>query len=142
MCHRAGYGVRMQLDPRGQIDMMILSVLGDGEWVYGRGLIQELRDRSDGEVDLPEGTAYPALHRLMAAGLLERRDEYVGHRQRRYYRLNDRGRLNLADRQQRWQRLTAVVHQVMFGPGPVGGPADAVLPFSPAGGEVVLTDGR
>lgn len=106
----------MQLDPRGQIDMMILAVLGDGEWIYGRALIQELRDRSDGEVDLPEGTAYPALHRLMAAGLLDRRDEYVAHRQRRYYRLNDRGRYYLADRQQWWQRMTAVVHKVMFGP--------------------------
>lgn len=115
MCHRGGYGRPMQLDPRGQIDMMILAVLGSGEWMYGRALIQELRDRSDGEVDLPEGTAYPALHRLMAAGLLERRDEYVAHRQRRYYRLNDRGRLYLVDRQQWWQRMTDVVHQVMFG---------------------------
>lgn len=78
----------MQLDPRGQIDMMILAVLGDGEWIYGRALIQELRDRSDGEVDLPEGTAYPALHRLTAAGLLERRDE---------------------------EQMTAVVHKVTFG---------------------------
>lgn len=104
----------MQLDPRGQIDMMILSVLDGDEWKYGRAIRQELRERSDGGVDLPEGTADPALYRLLAAGLLERRDEHVGRRLRRYYRLNERGRDDLAERQQWWRTMTLVVGRAMF----------------------------
>ena len=33
-------------------------------------LVEELRRRSGGEFDLPEGTVYPALYRLEGAGLL------------------------------------------------------------------------
>jgi len=38
--------------------------------VHGYAIVEEMCTRSDGEFDLAEGTIYPALHRLEAAGLL------------------------------------------------------------------------
>ncbi|MEP7091202.1 MAG: PadR family transcriptional regulator, partial [Nocardioidaceae bacterium] len=53
---------------KGHLDTLILSVLHQGQ-AHGYEVIAELRRRSDGEFDLPEGTVYPALHRLEADGL-------------------------------------------------------------------------
>jgi hypothetical protein len=48
---------------------MMLAVVGDGP-AHGYALIELLKQRSGGVFDLPEGTVYPALHRLEAEGLL------------------------------------------------------------------------
>ncbi|MGH9103341.1 MAG: PadR family transcriptional regulator, partial [Acidimicrobiales bacterium] len=47
----------------GQLDTMLLAVLRDGPG-HGYSVIGALRQRSSGAFDLPEGTVYPALHRL------------------------------------------------------------------------------
>src|SRR5438270_2500489 len=54
---------------KGHLDGLLLSVVAEGQ-AHGYVLIERLRERSTGEFDLPEGTVYPALHRLEASGLL------------------------------------------------------------------------
>ena len=54
---------------KGHLDLLMLSVLAAGP-AHGYAVITALRARSGGTFDLPEGTVYPALHRLEAAGLL------------------------------------------------------------------------
>ena len=54
---------------KGHLDLLLLSVLSAGP-AHGYAIIAALRDRSDGTFDLPEGTIYPALHRLEDARLL------------------------------------------------------------------------
>jgi PadR family transcriptional regulator PadR len=51
---------------KGNLDLL-LSVLSSGP-AHGYAIISALRDRSGGTFDLPEGTMYPALHRLEDAG--------------------------------------------------------------------------
>ena len=51
----------------GHVDGLILAVLADGP-CYGYAVIEELRRRSDGVLDFPEGTIYPALYKLEAVG--------------------------------------------------------------------------
>jgi len=51
----------------GQVDGLILAVLADVPR-HGYAVIEELRARSDGVLDFPEGTIYPALYKLEAAG--------------------------------------------------------------------------
>ena len=63
---------------KGQLELLILSVL-DGAPRHGYAIISAVRDRSDGDFDLPEGTVYPALHRMEGAGP---GDEHVGGRRR------------------------------------------------------------
>ena len=48
---------------KGHLELLILSVLADNP-LHGYAVIEELRRRSDEIIDVPEGTLYPALHRL------------------------------------------------------------------------------
>ena len=66
---------------------MLLAVVED-EPANGYAIIDELRRRSSGTFDLPEGTVYPALHRLERAGLLRSDQTTVNGRNRRVYRLS------------------------------------------------------
>jgi PadR family transcriptional regulator PadR len=59
---------------------------------HGYGVIQEADRLSGGRVRLQAGTLYAALDRLVAEGLVEPdREETIGGRIRRYYRLTDDG---------------------------------------------------
>ena len=96
---------------KGHLDGMILAVLGDAP-AHGYGLIESLKMRSGGVFDLPEGTVYPALHRLEAEGLLASGWVDAG-RRRRVYRLTRRGRAALAERRSEWERFSRAVDGVL-----------------------------
>lgn len=57
---------------KGHLDMIVLTALAEGP-AHGYAVIQEIRRRGGGAFDLPEGTIYPALHRLEQSGLLNSR---------------------------------------------------------------------
>ena len=97
---------------KGHLDGMILAVVGD-EPLHGYAVIDELKRRSGGELDLPEGTVYPALHRLEAEGLLASAWADGGGRRRRVYRLTRRGRSALGERRTEWKRFVHVVDGVL-----------------------------
>lgn len=94
--------------------MLLLAILADGP-AHGYALIEHLRDRSGGRFDLPEGTVYPALHRLEASGLLSSRSAVVGGRHRREYVLTKRGRSVLATRREEWAGFVASVQAILRG---------------------------
>ena len=75
---------------KGHLELLVLAVLTDGDR-HGYAVIDELRRRSDDAFDLPEGTVYPALHRLEKSGLLASDWSVVGGRRRRTYRLTAKG---------------------------------------------------
>lgn len=54
---------------KGHLDGILLAVLEPGP-LHGYAIMETLRVRSGGQVDLPTGTVYPALRRLERAGLL------------------------------------------------------------------------
>ncbi|MBA2460846.1 MAG: helix-turn-helix transcriptional regulator [Actinobacteria bacterium] len=95
---------------RGQLDLLLLSVLAD-EPMHGYAAIEELRRR--GGFELPEGTVYPALHRLEAAGLLDSRWSTVSGRRRRVYALTRSGRRELARRRVEWRAFARAVEAVV-----------------------------
>ena len=73
----------------------ILLSLADGE-KHGYGIMQEVADRTDGEMVMGPGTLYGTLKRMLEAGLVkesgERPDPSSVDQRRRYYRLTSRGR--------------------------------------------------
>src|SRR2546428_10878558 len=83
-------GMGAQSDPRGQLDLLLLSAVSSGP-AHGYRVIERLREQSEGAFDLREGTVYPALHRLERGGLLESRWEDDLPRRRRGYRLASPG---------------------------------------------------
>jgi DNA-binding PadR family transcriptional regulator len=76
-------------------------------------VIEELRRRSGGAFDLPEGTVYPVLHRLEADGLLSSSWSTVAGRRRRIYSLTRRGRSALADGRAGWKSFASAVEAVL-----------------------------
>ena len=72
----------------------MLAVLEPGP-LHGYAIMEALRVRSDGQVDLPTGTVYPALHRLERAGLVEAAWSQASGRRRRVYELTAAGRRSL-----------------------------------------------
>jgi transcriptional regulator len=100
---------------KGNLDLLLLSVLSAGP-AHGYAVITALRLRSEGAFDLPEGTIYPALHRLEAAGLLASDWADSGGRRRRVYSLTDQGAAALAAEQTEWRRFAAGVHAVLGWP--------------------------
>ena len=86
---------------KGHLDMIVLAALAAGP-AHGYGIIQEIRSRSGGAFDLPEGTVYPVLHRLEEAGFLSSRwTTGEAGRKRRVYSLTRKGSRALADRRAR-----------------------------------------
>ena len=107
---------------RGHLDLLILAVLADGP-LHGYAVIERLRERSGSAFDLPEGTVYPALHRLAAAGLLSSEWWEVGGRRRRSYRLTESGRGALAEQRAAWSDFVGAVSAVLKGAEPSPSPA-------------------
>jgi PadR family transcriptional regulator PadR len=100
---------------RGHLDALVLAVLAAGP-AHGYSVIVRLRERSRGGFDLPEGTIYPALHRLEAAGLLSARFDEVQGRRRKVYALTTAGQRELAEQRSQWHRFSSLVTTVIGAP--------------------------
>lgn len=97
---------------KGNLDLLLLSVLAAGP-AHGYAIITALRERSEGAFDLPEGTIYPALHRLEDAGLLNSSWAEGEGRRRRVYGLTDRGVAALASEQTEWRNFAHGIQAVL-----------------------------
>jgi transcriptional regulator len=97
---------------RGHLDLVLLGVLAEAPG-HGYAIISALRERSAGVLDLPEGSVYPALHRLEEFGWVESDWRPVGGRRRRVYRLTSKGRKALMRETRDWSRLAAAIEAVL-----------------------------
>ncbi|MDQ6910991.1 MAG: helix-turn-helix transcriptional regulator [Actinomycetota bacterium] len=97
---------------RGHLDLVLLAVLAR-EPLHGYSLIGALKARTDGVLDLPEGSVYPALHRLEDLGFVASEWRSVGGRRRREYRITDDGRAALASELREWSRLAGAINAVV-----------------------------
>jgi PadR family transcriptional regulator, regulatory protein PadR len=97
---------------KGHLDLLLLATLCERE-LHGYALIEELKHGSGGAFDLPEGTIYPALHRLERSGLLSSRWSSESGRRRRVYRLTRKGAGALDERRQAWQQFSRGVDLVV-----------------------------
>ena len=108
---------------KGHLDMIVLAALSAGP-AHGYAVIEEIRRRSGQAFDLPEGTIYPALHRLERAGLLSSRWVIAGSgRQRRVYELTPRGERALTERRAVWQQFSEAIGGLLATARPNGKPA-------------------
>ena len=94
---------------KGHLDMIVLAAMVDGP-AHGYGVIQEIKRRSGGAFDLPEGTIYPTLHRLEKAGYLASHwTTAQSGRKRRVYKMTRRGERALSDHRALWQRFADAI---------------------------------
>ncbi|WP_106129061.1 PadR family transcriptional regulator [Pseudosporangium ferrugineum] len=97
---------------KGHLEGLLLAVLRE-EPLHGYAVLEVLRERSGGQIDLPSGTVYPALHRLEAMGLVASGWSQVGGRRRRVYQLTDDGVRTLEEHRRSWQTMAKAVSTVM-----------------------------
>ncbi|HSJ08771.1 MAG TPA: PadR family transcriptional regulator [Longimicrobiales bacterium] len=100
---------------RGTLEMVILALLAGGDR-YGYEIVTELAVRTDGRFELREGTLYPVLYRLEAAGLVE---PYWQTQERgvprKYYRMTRAGRASLAEQVGDWRSFVSAIDHVIGG---------------------------
>src|SRR5215207_10105313 len=99
---------------KGHLDLLLLASLKAGSG-HGYALIERLRETSGGAFAFPEGTIYPALHRLERLGLVESSWSVDAARRRRVYTLTRKGRDALAREQRDWRRFRGAVDLVLGG---------------------------
>jgi PadR family transcriptional regulator PadR len=102
---------------RGHLDLVLLEILSQHPG-HGYAVIAMLRERTGGRLELTEGAAYPALHRLEDLGWLTSDWALVAGRRRRLYRVTEQGQLALRAQRRDWRMLVSAIESVL-------GPKDA-----------------
>lgn len=99
--------------PQGTLDLLILKVVALGP-IHGYAIAQRLQQVSREVVQAPQGSLYPALHRLENRGLLDCdwKETETG-REAKFYRLTQKGRAELEKETARWEELTAAVGLIL-----------------------------
>ncbi|HZQ38671.1 MAG TPA: helix-turn-helix transcriptional regulator [Dehalococcoidia bacterium] len=99
---------------KGHLDLLLLAIVAERP-AHGYAIIAALRERSAGTFDLPEGTIYPALHRLEHAGLLRSGWAPGANRSRRIYEITAQGVEALQERRTTWGVFARGVQAVIGG---------------------------
>jgi transcriptional regulator len=99
--------------PQGTLDLLILQVVALGP-VHGYAIAQRLQQVSRNVVQVPQGSLYPALHRLENRGLLaaDWKQTETG-RDAKFYRLTRKGRSQLEVDTASWRRLAGAVGLIL-----------------------------
>lgn len=104
---------------RGHLDTMILSVLASGGETHGFDIVKRLAAAGEGALQLKEGTIYPVLYRLEAAGLVKAHWETSasGRRgaRRKFYQLTKKGQRQLEASREQWKTFVSVVGAIVGG---------------------------
>ena len=98
---------------RGSLDLLVLKTLSLSP-MHGWGIGQHVQQISGGELEMNQGSLYPALQRLEKNGLITSEwDVTDNNRQARYYRLTAAGRRALGHEVESWKRFAAALEAVL-----------------------------
>lgn len=98
---------------QGTLDFLILKTLSWGE-MHGYAVARWIFDTSGEELQIEEGTLYPALHRLEDRGWIAAEwGLSENNRRAKFYRLTDAGRQELTERIAGWHRFTRAVDRLL-----------------------------
>jgi transcriptional regulator len=99
--------------PQGTLDLLILKSLSLGPQ-HGWAISERIRQVTSALVDVPQGSLYPALHRLQRRGWIRARwGTSDNNRRAKYYQLTRRGEQQLAAETAAWEKLTQAVELVL-----------------------------
>ncbi len=98
---------------RGSLELIVLHLLSAGE-AYGYEIVSKLTAQTDGVLEVTDGTLYPVLYRLERAGLVSVRWETPERGvPRKYYRLTDAGRGELARLVHEWTTFASAMAKLL-----------------------------
>jgi len=103
---------RLEL-PQGTLDLLMLKILSLHP-MHGWAIAERLRQVSKAMLQIPQGSIYPALHRLERRGWVAAEwGPSDNNRKAKYYELTKLGRRQLAAEADEWARLTTAVGFVL-----------------------------
>jgi PadR family transcriptional regulator PadR len=99
--------------PQGTLDMLILQVVATGP-IHGYAIAQRIRQISKDVLQVPQGSLYPALHRLENRDLLtaDWQPSETG-REAKFYRLTRKGRSYLRSETDNWAQLSEAIRLIL-----------------------------
>jgi PadR family transcriptional regulator PadR len=98
---------------KGTLDMLILKVVAFGP-IHGYAISQRIQQISRDFFQVPEGSLYPALHRLEDRGWLQAKwEETDSGRDAKFYTLTRAGRKRLGAEMINWERLSEAVALIL-----------------------------
>lgn len=99
--------------PQGTLDLLILKALSLGPR-HGWAISERIQQVSRESLQIPQGSLYPALHRLERRGLIAAEwGASDNNRKAKYYELTRAGRRALESETAAWEKLTAAVGLVL-----------------------------
>ncbi len=99
--------------PQGTLDLLILRVLSTGP-LHGWAVSERISQVSQAALQIPQGSLYPALHRLERRGWISAEwGASENNRKAKYYDLTRSGRCRLEEEAREWARLTTAVSLVL-----------------------------
>jgi DNA-binding PadR family transcriptional regulator len=105
-------GIERELK-RGSLELIVLHLLEAGE-AYGYEIVTKLTTQTNGALGVTDGTLYPVLYRLERAGFVAVRwDTPERGVPRKYYRLTDEGREELARLRGEWNAFASAMARLL-----------------------------
>lgn len=99
--------------PQGTLDLLILRTIAIGPQ-HGWAISQRIQQVSSEALQVPQGSLYPALHRLERRGWIKSSwDVSDNNRRAKYYQLTAAGRKQLERETEGWKKLVVAVTQVL-----------------------------
>lgn len=98
---------------RGALELIVLHLLSAGE-AYGYEIVTRVGERTNGALEITDGTLYPVLYRLERGGFVTVRWETPERGvPRKYYRLTESGRAELERLTREWTTFADAVSRVI-----------------------------
>jgi PadR family transcriptional regulator len=98
---------------QGTLDMLVMRAL-TAEALHGYAIGQRLKLVSGGRLSVPQGSLYPALHRLESQGLLKAEwGSTASGREAKFYRLTAKGRRRLETEVAGWREMMRAISLVL-----------------------------
>src|SRR5689334_8587116 len=98
---------------QGTLDMLILKAVSLGP-LHGYGVLLRIQQMSGEQLEIQQGSLYPALYRLEHQGLIASEwGESENKRKAKFYRLTAAGRRQLQSETEKWNHMTAMIAGIL-----------------------------
>ncbi len=98
---------------QGTLDMLILKAVSLGP-LHGYGVLLRIEQISGQQLDIQQGSLYPALYRLEHQGAIASEwGESENNRRAKYYRLTASGKAMLRSETDKWNRMSAIIGGIL-----------------------------
>ena len=98
---------------KGTLSTVILHLLSINKQMYGYEITKCVSELTDGEINIKEGSLYPALHKLEKEQVITSYFEYQGKRKRKYYMLTEAGKQAAIDKLQIYEKFNSALQKIL-----------------------------